>query len=279
MWRRPSPQRVVAIAAVAFIVFVAIIAATPTAITSLAALSSDPSGQLMPVRAPRGYHAVVAENFVGATVPSGWHPYQGPEGSDATGWWDPSHVTVGNGTLTLHAYKDPSHAGPSSPWVEGGIDLGPAGVLINGEYLVRSRVSSAKGVTQVALLWPNDDNWPPEIDFNESNGTNESTATLIWGTSAEQNHVQARARHIDLRQWHTWGVIVTPETITYTLDGKKWARMANREHVAMHLALQQQVWACDNQSYRACPNAATPKKVNFQIDWAVVYAPNNPASL
>ena len=259
--------------AVALVILVAVIAATPTAITSLSA-TKDPSGELLPSRAPRGYHAVVAQDFAGTTVPTGWHPYQGLAGSDTAGWWDPSHVTVGNGMLTLHAYKDPAHAGPNSPWVEGGIDQWPAGVLINGEYLVRSRVSSATGVTEVALLWPDDDNWPPEIDFNESNGTNESTATLIWGTADQQYHLQDRVPHVDLRQWHTWGVIVTPRTITYSLDGKRWATMANQEQVAMHLALQQQVWACDNQSDRVCPSAATPKEVDLQVAWVAVYAPN-----
>jgi len=285
--RQTSSGRVVRTVAITVVLAVAIVVAaiivlrhdtvvaTPRATTS-ATKASGPSGQLMPSRAPRGYHAVVAQDFVGTTVPAGWHPYQGQAGSDTAGWWDPSHITVGNGMLTLHAYKDPAHGGPNSPWVEGGIDQWPAGVLINGEYLVRSRVSSATGVTEVALLWPDDDNWPPEIDFNESNGTNESTATLIWGTAGRQYHLQARVPQVDLTQWHTWGVIVTPKTITYTLDGTTWAKMANHEQVAMHLALQQQVWACDNQSDRVCPNTATPKAVNLQVDWVVVYAPNNP---
>ncbi|MDR3649723.1 MAG: hypothetical protein P4L20_11570, partial [Acidimicrobiales bacterium] len=67
---------------VALVILVAIIAATPTALTSLAATkASGPSGQLMPSRAPRGYHAVVAQDFAGTTVPSGWHPYQGQAGT------------------------------------------------------------------------------------------------------------------------------------------------------------------------------------------------------
>ena len=276
--QRPVRRRVIRILAGIVVVVLAVVlstvVATPRATTS-ATKASGPSGQLMPSRAPRGYHAVVAQDFVGTTVPAGWHPYQGQAGTDTAGWWDPSHVTVGNGMLTLHASKDPAHGGPNSPWVEGGIDQWPAGVLVNGEYLVRSRVSSATGVTEVALLWPDDDNWPPEIDFNESNGTNESTATLTWGTVARQQQLQARLPQVDLTQWHTWGVIVTPKAITYTLDGKRWAKMANHEQVAMHLALQQQVWACDNRSARVCPSAATPKAVNLQVDWAVVYAPDN----
>ena len=227
-------------------------------------------------RAPVGYHRVLAENFSGTTLPSYWHPYYGQAGSDTAGWWYPTHVTVGGGVLSLRTYRDPAHAGPNSPWVEGGIDLGPTGVLTDGEYLVRSRVSSATGVTEVMLLWPNNDNWPPEIDFNESNGTNESTAHLIYGSASHPQMTQSGTltpATVNLTQWHTWGVIVTPTTITYTVGGKTWATMANHETTAMHLAIQQQVWACNNTSGRACPSAATPSQVDMQIDWVEVLAP------
>jgi beta-glucanase (GH16 family) len=227
-------------------------------------------------KARAGYHSVLTENFSGTTLSSDWHPYYGRAGSDTAGWWYPTHVTVGGGVLTLRTYKDPAHAGPNSPWVEGGIDLWPSGVLTDGEYLVRSRVSSAIGVTEVMLLWPNNDNWPPEIDFNESNGTNESTAHLIYGSASHPQMTQSGTltpATVNLTQWHTWGVIVTPTTVTYTVDGRTWASMANHETAAMHLAIQQQVWACNNTSGRACPSAATPSQVDMQIDWVEVLAP------
>ena len=227
----------------------------------------------MPSQAPSGYYTVVAQDFTGTTVPSGWHPYSGQPGTDTGGWWNPSHVTVGDGLLTLRTYQDPAHAGPNrSTWVEGGIDLWPTGVLRNGEYLVRSRVTSTVGVTQVMILWPNHQNRHEEIDFNESDGTNESTATFHWGNGARRRELQATARGVNLTQWHTWGVIVTPRMITYTLDGTPWATMRQHAHVNYDLALQQQVWPCGTHD-EACPSAATPHEVDMQIDWAVVYAP------
>ena len=247
----------------------------PTTTTAVASIGmSSPSGQSMPMKAPAGYQQVIADDFTGSTLGSDWHPYSGQPGSDTGGWWDPSHVTVGNGLLTLRTYQDPAHAGPNrSTWVEGGIDLWPTGVLTNGEYLVRSRVTSAAGVTQVMILWPNSDQWPPEIDFNESNGTNESTAHLWYGTASDPQVLHSvTLTNVNLTQWHTWGVIVTPLTITYTLDGTTWATMPNQEQVPMHLAIQQQVWPCSNQS-EVCPSASTPPEVDLQVDWVVVYAP------
>ena len=232
----------------------------------------------MPTQAPPGYQTIVAQDFTGTTLPTGWHAYNGQPGSDTGGWWDPSHVTVGQGMLVLHTNQDPAHYGQGSgqPWVEGGVDLWPDGVLTNGEYLVRSRVTSAVGVTQVELLWPNNDVWPPEVDFNESNGTNESTAHLLYGSASQPTTLESPTlSKIDMTQWHTWGVIVTPNVISYTLDGAVWATMPNnpQEQVPMHLALQQQVWPCNSPS-EACPSAATPAEVDMQVDWAVVYAPS-----
>ncbi len=236
--------------------------------------ASSPSGQAMPTTAPAGYRQVVADDFTGSTLGGDWHPYSGQPGTDTGGWWDHSHVTVGGGLLTLHTYRDPAHYGQrtGTPWVEGGIDLWPTGVLTNGEYLVRSRVTSATGVTEVTLLWPNSGNWPPEIDFNESNGTNESTATFHWGTATDNFMSQAQVPNVNLTQWHTWGVIVTPTRISYTLDGTVWATTANHEQVPMALAIQQEVWPCASK-YEFCPTSATPSEVDMQIDWAVVYAP------
>ncbi len=182
-------------------------------------------------------------------------------------------MAVGNGLLTLRTYKDPAHYGQKTgtPWVEGGIDLWPTGVLTEGRYLVRSRVTSAAGVTQVMILW-HQHRKGPEIDFNESNGTNESTATYHWGPARKNNQIQATVPSVNLEQWHTWGVTVTATTIVYSLDGHVWATMPNHTHAPYELALQQEVWPCSNR-YEACPRASTPPEVDFQIDWAVVYAP------
>ncbi len=238
--------------------------------------SAGPAAGTGPPPAPAGYTRVVDQTFTGSRIPPGWHPYSGHEGSDPAGWWDPSHVTVRGGNLVLRTYRDRVHYGLRSgtPWVEGGIDLWPRGVLTDGEYLVRSRVTSPRGVTQVELLWPDDGVWPPEIDFNESDGTNESTATLVYGTApGTRFQQQLPAPEVDLTQWHTWGVRVTPSALFFLLDGRIWGTMPNREQVPVHLAVQQQVWPCHDAAGRACPRARTPAEVDLQVAWVGVYAP------
>jgi len=61
------------------------------------------------------------------------------------------------------------------------------------------------GPTEVELLWPTSNIWPPEIDFNESGSVTKSTsATVHYGTS---DPIDQRTLMVDGTHWHTWGVI------------------------------------------------------------------------
>jgi Glycosyl hydrolases family 16 len=234
----------------------------------------------IPTTAPSGYHQVFADDFNRSSLGSNWLAYAGQAGSDVGSWWDPSHVQVANGQLILRTYQDPSHYGGAAgypPWVEGGVSLGPGLQQTYGEYLVRSRVTSATGVTQVALLWPASGSWPPEVDFNESYGSNGSSeATLHWGSNAATHQQQVATVSVDLTRWHTWGVILSPGKVVYTLDGAVWATMNTNPvpTIPMILDLQQQVWGCGEVPYEACPSAATPSEVDMEVDWVVAYAPS-----
>jgi hypothetical protein len=242
----------------------------------------DPSGQTIPATPPAGYQQVFADDFNESTLGPDWHAYSGADfgvyaGVAAT-TWSPSHVTVGNGLLTLRTYQDPANAGPNNRWVEGGVALwlnvNGASDPTYGEYLVRSRVTSATGVTQVMTLWT-DTTWPPEIDFNESNGTNSSGATEWYNGANGPTQLQPGVPSgVDLTQWHTWGVITTPSTITYTVDGTIWATMPNHVTTPTHLTLQQMIWPCADP-YEACPSSSTPPEVDMRIDWVVVYSPSS----
>jgi hypothetical protein len=239
----------------------------------------DPSGQPMPTTPPAGYQQLFADDFTGSTLGSDWHIYAGINKGVWNGvagtTWDPSHVKVGNGLLTLRTYQDPAHAQPYSRWVEGGLALwlnvNGASDPTYGEYLVRSRVTSATGVTQVMIL-DTDATWPPEIDFNESDGANSSNATEWYKGPNGPTKLPAGPSNVNLTQWHTWGVITTPSTITYTVDGTIWATMPNHVTTPTHLALQQMIWPCADP-YEACPSSSTPPEVDMQIDWVVVYSP------
>jgi len=178
----------------------------------------------------------------------------------------PTHLTVSGGLLNINTFQDPAYGGG---WVTGGTC--PCGIpgQTYGAYFVRSRMTGP-GPTNVALLWPDANVWPPEIDFNETYGSTTATsATVHWGAGNSQYPVRLSA--IDMTRWHTWGVIWTPTSITYTVDGQVWATVSNSSaqipNIPMHLSLQSQTWCASGW---ACPTAPA----SMQVNWIAEYHAN-----
>ncbi len=137
------------------------------------------------------------------------------------------------------------------------------------------RMDSGVGISHILLLWPADNSWPPEIDFSEDDGHDNSTnyGTMHYGANNTQiqNHVS-----VDMTQWHTFGVEWTAGKLVYTLDGVPWATTTSSQvpSIPMVLDMQTQAWGCGDNGWEACPDSTTPSQVNLDVDWAVGYAPN-----
>ena len=231
---------------------------------------SEPSGQAPPsATAMPGYVQTYVSDFTGISVPTGWDVYSGIPGGDPGAQWGVRHVQVSGGVMQLSTWQDRAYGGK---WVAGG--LCQCGITQTyGAYFVRSKLTGA-GPTQVELLWPKT-GWPPEIDFNETNGgTTASQATVIYPTVDNQVHNQVA---VDMTQWHTWGVIWTPTLITYTLDGNVWGQVDSSTgipHQPMTLDIQQQTW-CDATPSFACPSV----QQSTLVDWVAEYQSVPPPSL
>jgi beta-glucanase (GH16 family) len=225
--------------------------------------SSEPSGMAPPgANSLAGYSQSYVTDFSGTSMPAGWNTYDGVPGGDPGAQFSPAHVVVSGGLLQLNAYQDPAY---NNEWVTGGVsDSGHSQTY--GAYFVRSRMTGA-GPTGVELLWPANNSWPPEVDFNETKGVTTSTTSTVW-YGAE--NMDVRTLNIDMTQWHTWGVIWTPTSITYTVDGQVWATVtASSEipNIPMTLDLQEQTWC---SSGFACPS--TPQSMD--VDWVAEYSPS-----
>lgn len=225
--------------------------------------ATEPSGQAPPGpnSFPGNLQSYVTD-FSGTSLPLGWHVFTGSPAGDPSAQWGEGHVVVGGGLLQLNAFQDPLY---HNSWVTGGLcQCGVARTY--GSYFVRSRLTGP-GPTLVELLWPRA-GWPPEIDFNETYGTTGgSMATDHYTVSNFQIH---RTVHIDMTQWHTWGVIWTPTIITYTVDGSVWGTVVDTAAIpnqAMTLDLQQQTWC--GQGW-ACPSI----RQSTLIDWVAEYTPS-----
>jgi beta-glucanase (GH16 family) len=201
-------------------------------------------------------------DFNGSTLPSEWDAYQGQPGGDPGGQFDTGHVVVGGGMLQINTYQDPAF---NNDWVTGGLCLCGLASQTYGAYFVRSRVTGG-GATAVELLWPNGNVWPPEIDFNESYGSTSGTSATVHFNSS--NSTIGRSVNVNLTQWHTWGVIWTPNSITYTVDGNVWGKVSTASaipNIPMHISLQSQTFCASGW---ACPTAPS----SLQVDWVAQYA-------
>lgn len=207
-----------------------------------------------------GFTMTYATNFPGNTVPAGWIVYHGQPMSDAGAQFGSAHVVVRNGMLELNTWRDPQY---QHRWVTGGLcQCGSPQTY--GAYFVRSRITGG-GASAVQLLWPASNTWPPELDFNETGGQITSTSSTVhYGPT---NQIEQRELSINMLQWHTWGVIWTPTSIRYLVDGVEWASITTKSEiprVPMTLDLQQQTWCAQR---RICPTAP----VSMLVNWVVEY--------
>ncbi len=223
----------------------------------------DPSGEAPP--SPTGFPGYV-ETYENDTIPTGWTTFGGTDTIDEdTGeQFAPTHDVVSNGVLSLNTFMDPAYA---NEWVTGGI-CRCQDSKVYGAYFVRSR-QTGPGPTGVDLLWPTSNTWPPEIDFNETVGvTNATTATIIWGDAGGERQQSQVSLNIDMTQWHTWGVVWTPTSILYTVDGTVWGQFnvaSEIPSVPMTLHIQTQTWCVFNY---ACPTGPQ----STQVDWVAEYS-------
>jgi beta-glucanase (GH16 family) len=230
---------------------------------------ADPSGVPMPRGNLPGWRQVFTEDFTGTGLSQSWVAYEGQPENDPGGWFDPSHVQVSDGLLTIGAWREPAR---NDLYVTGGISNRYAFSSTYGRYDIRFRMDLGTGIAYALLLWPLDNQQPPEIDIAEDNGRDRR---FLYGNVHPTVGVPIENRiEGDFTQWHTVGLEWKPGSIVFTLDGQVWATVTGSAVPSepMALALQSQAWYCGH-TWEACPDETTPPVVNLQVDWVVAYLP------
>ena len=210
-----------------------------------------------------GYTRSFVADFTTPLSPKLWGLFKGVPKGDASGLFVPSHVHVSDGLLRIGTWRDRAAGGR---WASGGVCL--CGIhTLYGAYFVRSRVTGT-GPDDVTLLWPADNQWPPEIDFDET-GTSPRASSWTVHFTAPADQVQHTV-HLNVRHWHTWGVIWTPTSVTFIVDGTTWGEVtasAEVPTIPMTLDIQQQSW-CGLAP--ECPTRST----STLVDWVALYVPS-----
>ncbi len=210
-----------------------------------------------------GWQEVFRDDFTGPSLGPDWRAYTGAPSNDPYTYWDPSHVSLQDGSLVLTATSaDLQH------WTAGGVAHTSAQTY--GKWEMRYRVERSDEVRYAALLWPRPDAWPPEIDFAEDlGGARDSiTTTLHYGSD---NTMVWRTLAGDFTQWHTAGVEWEPGLLTYTMDGQPWATVASSEVPAIDMAFAVQLHGGGCSWSHQCPVAGTPSSTRLEVDWVAVY--------
>jgi putative uncharacterized protein (fragment) len=189
-------------------------------------ISSQPSGSSGQGRSEAeidGWTIDYFEGFDASFEDTKWGHY---------GWGDPAvgHGAMGvmsqknsfveNGHLVIRTqYQD-------GQWSAGGASSADAFAASYGRWEVRAKFPRAKGIGYVFLLWPQDERWPPEVDFAEGrvNGPQVS-GTYHWGAPTPEGHKQEQRvfDNTDMSGWHTYGAIVEEDKVIFTFDGQEWA--------------------------------------------------------
>ena len=236
-------------------------------------VSASPSSRDMPWGDLPGWRMIFSDDFTGSSIDtSKWILYQGEAGGDPGGYFAQSHLSVKNGSFIIRGSKDSAY---NNMWITGGMNANLPTVY--GKYLVRMRMDQGKGISMILLLWPQDESWPPEVDFAEDNGANPRNfidATCWYKSSGQEMSIVKELTSIDTTQWHTYGVEWTAHKLVYSIDGQTWNTLTSQyvPSVPMHLCIQTQAWSC-GLDWENCPDSSTPANVNMYVDWVVQYAP------
>jgi hypothetical protein len=188
----------------------------------------DPSGQ-SPSTSLSGYTLKYVQEFNGNSIPGNWDAYTGTPGGESSSQaqWDPAMCTFSGGEAHLMA---------------GGIDscgLQYYGTpQVYGAWFARLQADSEPAnvfYSNIFLLFPANNEWPPEIDVYEDHGSRTYTNSSMYNTvggacgsppSADclaqygQSNGQEGGTANDDTAWHTYGVEWTPSGVEWFIDGR-----------------------------------------------------------
>jgi len=243
------------------------------------AAQDPPSGLAVPDRDEKGWILRFTDDFNRCELGENWSTYTGQPGGNPNSRWDDSMVALEDGVLDLKAQQR------SDGWVTGGVSNYPVTQLY-GRWLVRMRADPSADISYHMLLWPQNETWPPEIDFAESvsGDRSEMSAFLHWVDASGENAKTNAEIGGDFSQWHTVGVEWGPGIIRYLLDGKVWAQADSETMVPdipMWLALQAEAGACERRidwGMTPCTGVGDlhPDELSVEIDWVAVYEADMP---
>lgn len=156
-------------------------------------------------------------------------------------------------------------------------------VIGTGSYVeARLKLDVVQGTWPAFWLMPNDGSWPPEIDilegwFNAKNlSSSDSLATTVHWRNKGGKHLaygttvplSALIPGFDLRQWHTYGVHIEQDWLTYYIDDVPTVRSPNPTRRGTHWYIILNVGV---GGLAGDPPPGAPFPARMGLDWVSVW--------
>jgi len=212
-----------------------------------------------------GWRRTYFENFSAPLKTSTWGRYDGKSKASSLSSWSRDNVFTSGGQMLINTVNN------GGTWTSGGVSSGEGVIRTQGQWLVRAKLDKAPGIGFAFLLYPAGGGWPPEVDFAEgAMGGSRILSTLHY--DSDNKRILKYLNDVDLSQWHTYGVIMYKDTLSYTIDGRIWFQLQSYgvPKVPMWMGLQTNAKPCDGVNLE-CVTAATPRTSSVHIDWAAHY--------
>ena len=133
-----------------------------------------------------------------------------------------------------------------------------------GYFEMRARWTMGKGVWPAFWLLPAGGGWPPEIDVIEAHGDKPTTAFQSLHSKVQKAITRKVAMEGSAAQFHDYGVLWTPKTLDYYIDGRKTASIPTTRDATKPMYLLANLaigghWPGD-------PDATTAMPARMEID-------------
>jgi len=136
--------------------------------------------------------------------------------------------SVDDGVLTITAAPAPHDVKPyinGYDYTSGMLTTHESFTQTYGYFEMRADLPETQGLWPAFWLLPENGDWPPELDIVEMIGQQPNTLHHTAHSGATGEHTQDRSTvHVaDTDGFHTYGVLWTPETLTWYVDGTEVA--------------------------------------------------------
>lgn len=142
-----------------------------------------------------------------------------------------------------------------------------------GYFEMRAILPQGAGFWPAFWLLPTSGAWPPELDVMEVVTRDPTSTHTTMHTSQTGSRVTTTAAHYlsDVtKNWHTWGVKWTAETIVWYVDGVEIFRAPTPKD--MHTPMYMLVNLAIGGGWAGAPNSATPFPAEMKVDYVRAYA-------